>query len=121
MLKNSCAEKMFLVFVFLGLIAFAKSSLSEENFVYSAADRRNPFIPLVTPDGRLLQMDKGEEISSLSIEGIIYDRYGESFAVVDGSIVKIGDRIRDYQVLRIEKEKVIFVKDGQPVELSLKE
>lgn len=91
---------------------------------YDAGGRRNPFAPLITPDGRLLQLETEEtagEPRALALEGIIYDKSGLSYAIVNGAVVKIGDSIGEYQVLRIEKHRVVFVKDGQPQTIELKE
>lgn len=90
--------------------------------MYDSKGRRNPFIPLVAPDGRLLNLDEDEkQKGDLIIEGIIYDKYGQSYAVVNAQVVRIGDEVGGYQVLRIEKNKVIFVKEGQAKEIELKE
>ena len=93
---------------------------SEEEFVYDAKGRRDPFIPLVTPDGRLLKLEQEEGVSGLLLEGIIYDKNGASYAIVNGEVVRIGDEVGDYQVLKIEEKKVVFIKEGQTVELELK-
>jgi hypothetical protein len=95
-------------------------SFAQEGFIYDAKGKRNPFIPLVTADGRLLKLEKEEGQVGLLLEGIIYDKHGLSYAIVNGEVVKIGDIISDYRVLKIEKNKVIFIKDGQPVEIELK-
>lgn len=92
----------------------------EKDFDYGQT-KRNPFIPLVTSDGRLLKLDKDEKESPLLIEGIIYDKSGLSYAVVNGSSVRVGDTIGKYQVIKIEENKVIFVTDGEPLEVKLKE
>lgn len=94
---------------------------SQEDSIYDAQGRRDPFIPLVTPDGRLLKIEKKEDAEALAIEGIIYDKYDLSYAVISGEVVKVGDAIAGYRVLKIEKNKVILIKDGQPMELELKE
>jgi len=95
---------------------------AQEQFVYDSKGKRNPFIPLVAPDGRLLKFDENEkESGNLALEGIIYDKSGQSYAIVNAQIVRIGDEVGGYQVLKIEKNKVIFVKDGQPKEVELKE
>jgi len=97
-------------------------SFAQEQFVYDAKNKRNPFIPLVTPEGRLLTLEQDEKtMNSLLVEGIIYDKNGLSYAVVNGEVIKVGDGINNYQVLRIEKNRVIFIKDGQPTEVKLKE
>jgi hypothetical protein len=93
---------------------------AQEQSVYDARGKRNPFTPLVTSDGRLLKLDKEEGTKTLSIEGIIYDEHGLSYAIVNAEVVKIGDEIAGYQVLKIEKNKVIFIKEGQPLEIEFK-
>jgi hypothetical protein len=101
--------------------AFLSFSFAEEQFIYNAKGKRDPFIPLVTPDGRLLNLDKEEEATKgLLLEGIMYDKYGISYAIVNGRVVKVGDEVIGYQILRIEKNKVIFIKEGQPTEVELK-
>jgi hypothetical protein len=94
-------------------------SFAQEQFTYDAKGKRNPFIPLVTSDGRLLKLDKGESQGGLLIEGIIYDKQGRSFAIVNGAVVGIGDMVADYQVLKIEENKVIFIKEGQAFEVEI--
>jgi len=93
---------------------------AEEQFIYDSKGKRNPFIPLVTPDGRLLKLEQAEGVKGLNVEGIIYDKNGLSYALVNGEVVKIGDQVGDYQILKIEKEKVIFIKEGQAIEVELK-
>ena len=99
----------------------ATSAFCEEAFKYNASSRRNPFIPLVTSDGRLLKLDVEQEgNSALVVEGIIYDKNGVSYAIVNGNVAKIGAKVGDYQVLKIEERKVVFIKEGQPLEVVLK-
>lgn len=95
-------------------------SFAQEQFVYDAQGKRNPFIPLVTPDGRFLNLEQEAAPEGLSLEGLIYDRYGRSYAVVNGAVVGVGDTVGDYQVLKVEKTRVIFIKDGEPKEIELK-
>ena len=109
---------------FLGLILFfifCTVSFAQEEFVYDAKGKRNPFIPLVTPEGRLLKLDKQEatSVDGLAVEGIIYDKFGRSFAIVNTNVVGIGDIVGDYQDLKIQQNKVIFIKDGEPLEIEL--
>ena len=116
MLLNKWFFLLFsLCFIFCTVV-FAK-----DEFVYDAKGKRNPFIPLVSPEGRLLKLDKQEatSVEGLAIEGIIYDKFGRSFAVVNANVVGIGDMVGDYQVLKIQENKVIFIKDGELLELEL--
>lgn len=119
MLRNKkCIQ---LIFIFLCVLFFTQPCLAEGDFIYDARGKRNPFIPLVTSEGRLLKLDKEESaggIKELSIEGIIYDKRGRSFVLINGTVAGIGDVVGDYQVLKIEDNKVIFIKEGQPLEIE---
>ncbi len=94
---------------------------AQDEFKYDAKGKRNPFIPLVTPDGRLLRLEKEKTASGLLLEGIIYDEHGLSYCLVNGEVVKVSDKVGDYQVLKIEKNKIVFIKGGQYLEVELKE
>jgi len=108
-----------LVLSFLTLFSLL---FAQDEFKYDAKGKRDPFIALVTPDGRLLKLEREETPSGgLLLEGIIYDEHGLSYAIVNGEVVNIGDKVSDYQVLKIEKNKVIFIKGGQTLEVELRE
>ena len=113
-------NKRFFIFLFI-LLACCTVTFAQGEFTYDAKGKRNPFIPLVTPEGRLLKLDKQEasSVEGLAIEGIIYDKFGRSFAIVNSLVVGIGDRVGDFQVLKIFENKVIFIKDGEPLEVEL--
>jgi hypothetical protein len=113
-------KKILILLLFLVLIHL--EACGEDEFVYNPQGKRNPFIPLVTPEGRLLKLDKQWDQSApggLAIEGIIYDQHGRSFAIVNSGVVGIGDMVGDFQVLKIMKNKVIFIRDGEPLEIEL--
>jgi hypothetical protein len=102
------------------ILNFTFTSLAQDEFIYDSKGKRNPFIPLVTQNGRLLKLDKQEGVEGLRIEGIIYDKHGLSYTIVNSEVVKVGDKVGDYQVLKIESNKVIFIKDAKPLEIELK-
>lgn len=116
MLSNRVYIIIFLILVFFGL------SLAEGDFVYQAKGKRNPFIPLVGKDGRFLKLDREQEkggASGLSVDGIIYDKQGVSFALVNGRVVGIGDYAGEYRVLKIEDDKITFLKGDQVKEVPI--
>ena len=118
--RLAMTSAVILITLFVSFI-FSMVSFAQGEFVYDAKGKRNPFIPLVTPEGRLLKLDKLEatSVQGLAIEGIIYDKFGRSFAIVNANVVGIGDVVGDYQVLKIQENKVIFIKDGEPLEVEL--
>ncbi len=82
---------------------------------------RNPFMPLVTSDGRLISLDKEKTKSDLIVEGTVFDKYGRSYAVVNGLIIEVGDSIDGFRVLKVEEGRVTFMKDGQTKVVEVKE
>lgn len=121
MLRNKISYGLGFCFFLLTICnsRYAICLYAQEQFTYDAKAKRDPFIPLVTADGRLLKL-KSSDTVALSLEGIIYDKYGLSYAMVNGNAVKIGDKVGEYQVLKIEENRVLFIKDGEISEIKLK-
>ena len=124
MLKNKFTPLViccsFLSLCVISCIVCSISALfAQEPFVYDAKGKRNPFIPLVIPNGMLMQLDK-EEVSSgeLKVEGIIYAKRGRSFAIINGNVVGVGDYVDDYQILKIEENKVTLIRNGETREIE---
>lgn len=90
-------------------------------FVYDAQDRRDPFVALVSHDGRILEPLKPKQSSGgLEIEGIIYDPKGASYVVINSEIYKAGDTYGEYRILKIQPRKIVFLKSGQEFEVEFK-
>lgn len=97
------------------------SSAKSSEFIYDAHEKRNPFVPLVSADGRILEPQASKKTAGeVYIEGIIYDAAGSSYAVINGEIVKAGDNVGNYQVIRIEPQKIIFLQEGKELAIELK-
>lgn len=107
------------IFAF-GVIFLLRAASGNEKFEYDSQGKRNPFIPLITSDGRLLKLDTEKKTEILAVQGIIYDGTGVSYAIVNNNVVKIGDMVESSQVLKIEEDKVSFIKDGKVTEIELK-
>ena len=104
-----------------GCLFLSVASAQDKEFTYDSKGKRDPFIALVTPDGRLLKLeDQAQENTTLNLEGIIFDNNGMSYALVNSEALRVGDTIGEYQVLKIEKDKVSFIKEGQVTEIELK-
>ncbi len=76
-------------------------------------------MPLITPTGYLLNLEP-EENAALRLEGIMYDQKGESMAIINGELVRVGEPVGDAIVSSIEPTKVTIIKDNQTVELELR-
>lgn len=123
MLKNSkdfyTLSGINLLILFFCLLFISSNLYADGGFTYDSKGKRNPFIPLVTADGRLLKLQENEQNKEISLSGIIYDKRGVSYAIVNGMVVGVGDRVGEYRVLNILEKKVIFIKDNQIVEFGL--
>jgi len=91
-------------------------NFAQEPYVYESAGRRDPFMPLLTPDGRLLQIETRAPSGELRLEGIIFDKGGASLAIINGAVVAEGEPIDDIKVIKIMENKIIFEKDGKAFE-----
>lgn len=77
-------------------------------------------MPLVSSDGRIIRLETEGTGTDLLLEGIIYDKQGLSYAIVNGAVVKVGEEIAGYRVLKIEEERVIFIKEGEMRAVEIK-
>jgi hypothetical protein len=120
-LKIRYDRLLFLILTFLFLLPFSYLSLAlaQEKMIYNDEGKRDPFIALVTPDGRLLNLDSSGGKAKIVLEGIVYDKDGRSYAIINDEVVSIGDYILGHAVFKIEEDKVILLKDNQPIEYKL--
>lgn len=103
------------------ILGFFNFGFAQTIFKYDSKGKRNPFIPLVTSDGKLLKLDtNGENNKGFSLEGIIFDKNGVSYAIVNGLVVKAGDSVGDFKILKIMINKILIIKEGQASEIELK-
>lgn len=97
-----------------------QQELKQEETKYDSEKQRNPFVPLVTSDGRLLTLQKAPEVKQLVLQGITFDPSGFSFCVINGEVAMVGSQIDEYRIIKIEKEKVTLIKDGETLEMELR-
>jgi len=113
-------ENKTIILIFLFCFFFCTHCVAQEQrFTYDSKGKRNPFIALLTADGRLIKLDKEEAKGDLQVEGIIFDKRGRSYAIVNSSVVGIGDSVGAYQVLKIENNKVVFIKEDKITEIEI--
>ncbi len=90
-----------------------------DSFSYNDHGQRDPFWPLVSSGGAIINYDSNFSASELILEGIIAD--GQSrIAIINGNIVEEGKKIGFYTVRQILGDHVVLEKDGQSIELRMK-
>jgi len=118
-----------LAYLLVSCYAFAQKDSSEElslflsgiePYEYKSADSRDPFMRLVDSTGRILIWKKETNVLDWSLEGIILDEQGgDSYAIINGEILREGESMDSFTVTRIEKNKAMIEKSGQIYTLEL--
>lgn len=110
------------IFGLVVLFAFGcvdSSWAQEQGYQYKYQGKRDPFMSLITPAGFLVNLEP-EENSAIRLEGIMFDEAGESMAIVNGELVRMGDEIGGSVIVSIEPDRVTVIKDNQEVEMELR-
>jgi hypothetical protein len=110
---------IFIVILCLSQVCWANTQ--KKDFVYKNKNTRDPFIALVTQDGRILPgARETSESTDIDLEGIIWDPNGKSLAIINGRPVKEKQRIQNVQILKIRKDSVLMQKEGKVIVINLK-
>ncbi len=91
---------------------------------YQSRGKRDPFIPLLAADGQRFHppgLDEGvlAEASRLSLQGIVFEPGGESYALIDGQVVREGEAMGNITVIKVEPNVVTIQKEGQLYQMKL--
>lgn len=62
--------------------------------------------------------DKDYEMTDLKLKGISFAKNKEGYAFINDDIVKKGNKIGDYEVIEVEKDKVLLKKGAQSFYLT---
>ncbi len=92
-------------------------------FEYDAHGKKDPMIPVVDRDGRVLfreDEESGKKVVALMLQGIIYKDKGKSKAVIENKLYKVGDRVAGFVIEDITPDKVILSDGKEKYELSIK-
>jgi len=113
--------KALYVGVFFLLLIPTAVSFAKEGFKYDRKGKRDPFLTLVTKEGKILPGARAfSESDNINLEGIIWDPKGESVALVNGRLVKEGDSFQGIQILKIKKETIIVQRKNKVFMVDLK-
>lgn len=104
-----------------GLFLFPPGAFAE----YQAKGRRDPFIPLLTESGqRIYPPGYDEEVptglSGLRLQGIVFDPKADSYAVVNGEIVRLEEEVEGFKVVRIDAVSITVAAEGESHQLFLR-
>lgn len=96
------------------------SLLASSAHAYDDQGLRDPFWPLVSSSGTMINYGQDVSVSDMILEGIVSGGNGIYTAIINGSVVEVGDLVGQYEVVMIEEQKVILSKDTEIFDLNLK-
>ncbi len=88
-----------------------------DEFSYDSHGKRDPFVSPTGGDGKNSQLGSGD----LRLEGIVVDLKGQSYAIVNGEIVKEGQSLQGFKLKKITAKEVQFEQDGQTFNVPLRQ
>lgn len=80
----------------------------EAGFTYTINNTREPFMPLVSADGTIVNLEPQSDIADIHLEGIIFDPGGKSYAVINGNVIAENDLVGNFKLKEIKKDKIIL-------------
>ena len=114
--KRKLALSIFVLI--LGVMSGLKAFSQSQSYPYTSVDR-DPLVPLVNRRGLIL-IPREMDFTGLSLKGIIYSEQG-AVVIINDIVLKEGDSLGDYTVLKIERRKVILNKGDEGFTLKLEE
>ena len=107
---------MFFIFLSSGVLCAEEKTL----FAYNSEGKRDPFLPLVSSSGSIINYDKNLNYRDLTLEGVVHDPKGKSLAIINGKVFKVGNKVVGYTLSKIEESKVLLIKDNKEFVLELR-
>ncbi|MCX7770298.1 MAG: hypothetical protein N2202_04355 [Proteobacteria bacterium] len=99
----------------------SKTNNINSQFVKIERDRanwkRNPFSHKNNERTGIIQTTVLEEEININVEAIVTGH--KNYAIVNGKIIRVGDKIGGYKVESIQKHKIIFSKNGNKKEVYI--
>ncbi|HSV43786.1 MAG TPA: hypothetical protein VLJ10_04445 [Candidatus Bathyarchaeia archaeon] len=117
---------MTAVICFLMLLALAVSAGAEQtaagqdSFVYTDDGKRDPFWPLITDNGTIINYDDRELMGSdMVLQGIMAGTDG-NVAIINSKVVKEGEMLGAFHIKKITPTAVVLDNGQERIELQLR-
>ena len=117
-------RKPFCVFLFFVATSFFWLSSAEAE--YRSKGKRDPFVPLLSADGERIYPPGADEetvggFDGLNLQGIVFDHGSDSYAVINGRVVREQDDVDGMKVLKIEPTAVTIQTQGQSIRFNVRQ
>ena len=108
-----------------GLMA-AALGLPPARAEYQSKGKRDPLVPLLNSEGQRIYPPGFDEevatgIQGLVLQGIVFDTQADSYAILNGRLVRKNDKIEGMQVVEIGPRAVTIQAGSQRQQLTIQE
>ena len=101
------AAIIFIVSILEASPAVFAEANTKEAFVYNSGGKRDPFIPLITGKTKVAAgLEDVRSVDDIALEGIVWDPHGGSVAILNGVILREGQKKGSVRIKKIEKKGV---------------
>ena len=97
------------IILFLAAVNF--SVANEAKFVYDSKGKRDPFMSLIGKNVTLTDVELLESIEDVRVEGVIIDPNEGSSAIINGQIIKVGEFLGGFRLIKVTKYFVVLQRD----------
>ena len=111
--------RIFVIIFISVLFAVSSAGAQEETFRYDDQGNRDPLWTLVSPNGTIINYNKEFLITDMVLEGIMAEGVGENIAIINGTIVKVNDKMGMFVIKHIYIDKVILTYNNKKYILEL--
>lgn len=93
-----------------------------DDFRYDSKGRRDPFVPLIGPDRvAVAGIEDVTSIADVNLEGIAAGARGTKVAIINGEMLREGERIGNLEMKKIRGTSVTLIIGGMEHNLNLSE
>jgi hypothetical protein len=121
-MKSHAGKQASLLFMSLAVIVVFTLPCAGEDYKYDSHGKRDPFVPLIGIDRPAVS--KLEDVSSIAdvkLEGIASSPGRRIAAILNGEIVKEGEKFGDIEIKKITKKTVTIIMGGKNYNINLAE
>lgn len=116
--------KMTRILAITAAIAYQAFLITPAFGAYDSKGKRDPFVPLITSEGQRIHPPGLDEevltgVRGLTLQGIVFDPKADSYAIINGQIIRQYEDIEGMKVLKIEPDGVTLLVGGEPHRLTL--
>ncbi len=111
---------VLVIMLFMPLICLSVS-IADEDFVYDSKGKRDPFLSLIDRRVKLTDVELLASIDDVRVDGVILDRDRGASAIVNDSIIKIGEFVGGFKLVEVSQYEVVLLRDGQSYTIEFRD